>query len=55
VDLFIEKFKVSFRENVTDTMAKTEGFLEWYLDTVLRDTPRWLDLNPFAGLWAWPT
>ncbi len=38
VDLFIEKFKVSFRENVTDTMAKTEGFLEWYLDTVLRDT-----------------
>ena len=38
VDQFIAKFKVCFRENVTDTMAKTEGFLEWYLDGVLRDT-----------------
>jgi 5-methylthioribose kinase len=38
VDQFIAKFKVSFRENVTDTMAKTEGFMEWYLDGVLRDT-----------------
>ncbi len=38
VDQFIAKFKVSFRENVTDTMAKTEGFMEWYLDSILRDT-----------------
>ena len=38
VDQFIAKFKISFKENVTDTMAKTEGFMEWYLDGVLRDT-----------------
>ncbi|MFA9465567.1 MAG: S-methyl-5-thioribose kinase [Velocimicrobium sp.] len=38
VDKFIAKFKVSFQENVTDTMAKTEGFMEWYLGNVLRDT-----------------
>lgn len=38
VDKFVAKFKVAFKENVTDTMAKTEGFLEWYLGTVLADT-----------------
>ncbi len=38
VDKFIAKFKVCYKENVTDTMAKTEGFLEWYLGTVLADT-----------------
>lgn len=38
VDKFIAKFKVCYKENVTDTMAKTEGFLEWYLGTVLSDT-----------------
>ena len=38
VDKFIAKFKISFMENVTDTMAKTEGFMEWYLGTVLADT-----------------
>lgn len=38
VDKFIAKFKVSFRENVTDIMAKTDGFMEWYLSTVLKDT-----------------
>ena len=38
VDKFIEKFKVVFKENVTDTMAKTEGFMEYYLGTVLADT-----------------
>lgn len=38
VDKFIAKFIVSFKDNVTDTMAKTEGFMEWYLDGVLRDT-----------------
>lgn len=38
VDKFIAKFKVCYKENVTDTMAKTEGFMEWYLGTVLSDT-----------------
>lgn len=38
VDKFITKFKVAYKENVTEIMAKTEGFMEWYLDTVLRDT-----------------
>jgi 5-methylthioribose kinase len=38
VDLFNEKFLKHFDENVTDHMAKTEGFKEYYLDTVLTDT-----------------
>ncbi len=38
IDKFIEKFKVSYQENVTDEMAKTAGFMEWYLGTVLWDT-----------------
>ncbi len=38
VDKFIAKFKVAFKEQVTDYMAKTEGFMEWYLDTILVDT-----------------
>ncbi|MDF2986758.1 MAG: 5-methylthioribose kinase [Eubacterium sp.] len=38
IDLFIEKFNISFDANVTDHMAKSEGFKEWYLGTVLRDT-----------------
>ncbi len=38
MDKFIDKFKAAFKENVTDTMAKTEGFLEYYLGTVLSDT-----------------
>lgn len=38
VDKFIDKFKVSYKENVTDIMAKTEGFMEYYLDTILADT-----------------
>lgn len=38
MDKFIEKFKVSFKENVTDTMAKTDEFLDWYLGTILADT-----------------
>lgn len=38
VDLFIEKFKKAYEENVTDEMAKTEGFMEYYLGTVLADT-----------------
>ena len=35
---FIEKFKVTYAEKVTDTMAKTEGFMEYYLGTILADT-----------------
>lgn len=38
VDKFIEKFKVAFKENVTEIMAKTEGFMEYYLGTILADT-----------------
>lgn len=38
VDMFIEKFKKAYAENVTDPMAKTEGFMEYYLGTVLADT-----------------
>ena len=38
VDKFIEKFKVSFKANVTEIMAKTEGFMDWYLGTILADT-----------------
>ena len=35
VDLFIKKFKISFLANVTDPMAETPGFIEFYLDRVL--------------------
>ncbi|MDR3170946.1 MAG: S-methyl-5-thioribose kinase [Treponema sp.] len=35
--LFIKKFKNLFRERVTDLMAKTPGFSEWYLGTVLSE------------------
>ena len=38
MDKFIAKFKTVFRERVTDTMAKTEGFMEYYLGTILADT-----------------
>ena len=38
VDLFKSKFIACFAENATDPMAKTPGFCEWYLGTVLRDT-----------------
>lgn len=38
VDKFIEKFKVAYKENVTEIMAKTEGFMEYYLGTILADT-----------------
>lgn len=37
VDLFISKFRKIFMEKVTDPMAKTEGFLDWYLAGVLED------------------
>lgn len=38
VDLFIVKYNKAYDENVTEYMAKTEGFKEWYLETILRDT-----------------
>ena len=38
IDLFIEKFLKCFDENVTDLMAKTPGFKEWYLSGILADT-----------------
>jgi 5-methylthioribose kinase len=38
VDLFNQKFLKCFDEKVSDYMAKTEGFKEHYLDTVLADT-----------------
>jgi len=38
VDKFIEKFKAEFKDKATERMAKTDGFLDWYLGTVLADT-----------------
>jgi 5-methylthioribose kinase len=38
VDLFAKKFLASWQENVTDIMAKEQGFDRWYLDSALQDT-----------------
>ncbi|RSD21167.1 S-methyl-5-thioribose kinase [Mesobacillus subterraneus] len=38
VDLFKVKFLASWKENVTEIMAKEQGFDQWYLDSVLQDT-----------------
>jgi len=38
IDLFNKKFIICFEEFATETMAKTKGFKECYLDTVLSDT-----------------
>lgn len=38
LDLFIRKFKDSFPLKVTDPMAKTKGFMEYYLSNVLSET-----------------
>jgi 5-methylthioribose kinase len=38
VDIFSDKFLKSWQENVTEILAKEEGFNKWYLCTVLRDT-----------------
>jgi 5-methylthioribose kinase len=38
IDLFRKKFLVEYGRNVTDPMAKTEGFAEYYLDTIIADT-----------------
>ncbi len=37
-DLFIKKFKAAFQRLVTEPLARTPGFLDWYLGTVLADT-----------------
>ena len=38
LDLFKTKFLKVFDECVTDRMAKTPGFKEWYLSTIMSDT-----------------
>lgn len=38
VDKFIEKYNVLYDNSVTEIMAKTEGFKEWYLQGILSDT-----------------
>ncbi|MEA5014945.1 MAG: S-methyl-5-thioribose kinase [Candidatus Limiplasma sp.] len=38
LDLFCEKFLRAFEECVTDPMAKTPGFKEWYLSSIMEDT-----------------
>jgi 5-methylthioribose kinase len=38
IDLFSAKFLSAWEVNVTDIMAKEEGFKHWYLGTVLEDT-----------------
>lgn len=38
IDMFREKFLKAWKEKVTEVLAKEEGFDEWYLGTVLRDT-----------------
>ncbi len=38
IDMFIKKYHAYYDAHVNDYMAKTEGFKEWYLDTILRDT-----------------
>ena len=38
LNLFREKFLACFDECVTDRMAKTPGFKEWYLAAIMKDT-----------------
>lgn len=38
VDQTVSKMKKTFNESVTDRMAKTPGFLEYYIDDILRGT-----------------
>ena len=38
VDMFIEKYDCYYEEHITECMAKTPNFKEWYLETILRDT-----------------
>ncbi len=38
IDMFIKKWKVAWKENVTEVFAKVKGFDEWYLNNILADT-----------------
>jgi 5-methylthioribose kinase len=38
IDLFKSKFLAEYKKKATDIMAKTEGFAEYYLDTIIADT-----------------
>lgn len=38
IDMFISKYDKFYDENVKDVMAKTPGFKQWYLETIIRDT-----------------
>jgi len=38
IDLFILKYHNAFREHVDDSMAKVEGFEDWYLSALLEST-----------------
>jgi 5-methylthioribose kinase len=38
IDLFRKKFLAEYAKKVTDIMAKTEGFAEYYLGTIIADT-----------------
>jgi 5-methylthioribose kinase len=38
IDLFKKKFLAEFRARATEIMARTEGFAEWYLGTIIADT-----------------
>jgi len=38
IELFRKKFLAAYREKASDLMAKTQGFAEYYLDTVIADT-----------------
>lgn len=38
IDMFVEKFKTRFVATATDVMAKTDGFLDWYIAEILSDT-----------------
>lgn len=38
IDMFREKFIKAWEENVTEVFAKEEGFRDWYIDGVIRDT-----------------
>ncbi|WDV47973.1 S-methyl-5-thioribose kinase [Clostridiaceae bacterium M8S5] len=38
IDIFKEKFNKKYKTEVTDLLAKTDGFDEYYLDSILSDT-----------------
>lgn len=45
IDLFNSKFDKSFIENVHDRMAKTDGFMEYYHNSILADTAGYTGLE----------